>query len=184
MDEKYVIKHFDFIVENVSDPRGFSINNTIFDLFNPKTSKEREDFLDLCDEIKSFGVDNGYFKIIGKPANNNGYFKLTEKGLELRKYGKGHKKFDKKLSTKPLDWYKTIGLIFTFVFGCSTFYFANKNYNLNLNKLDLEKENVDLVHQLDSCNTKLNRSSNIQIGDNKSSSQTTAKTEKQDDEKN
>ncbi|WP_127142265.1 hypothetical protein [Flagellimonas marinaquae] len=118
MNEKEVTKYFDFTVNKLSDPSGlFSINNTLFDEFNPKSANEREEFLDLCDEIKSFGVNHGYFKIIGKPANNSGYFKLTEKGIELKKFGKGHEKFQKGLKKEPLTRYQKIYLTFFILFG-------------------------------------------------------------------
>jgi hypothetical protein len=163
MEDKKITKHFDFVIKNLDDETGFSINNTLFDSIAPETSNERYDFLDLCDSIKSFGKVNNYWEQFGKDAGNGGYFKLTEKGLDLRRFGKGHKKFDKKSRTKPLDWYKIIGLIFTFIFGISTIYYANNNYNLNLNKLNLEKENADLKIHLDSYNSQLNRVNSIPI---------------------
>lgn len=111
MNKKEIIKYFDFTVNNLSDPfEIFSINNTVFDEFNPESANEREKFLDLCDEIKSFGVNHGYFKIVGKPANNSGYFKLTEKGIELRKFNKGHLKFERKSRKQPLTKYQKIYL--------------------------------------------------------------------------
>ncbi|WP_209406391.1 hypothetical protein [Pseudozobellia sp. WGM2] len=145
MDDKIVIENFDFVINNLTARNGFSINNELFDKFNPESPTERKHFLDLCDEIREFGLRNGYLIQIGKPANNSGYFNLTEKGLDLKNFGKGHLKFVKKLNSKPLDWYKIIPIILTIVFGSVSAYFLKANYDLKLNELNLREINDSLI---------------------------------------
>ena len=129
MTNKIVIKYFDFVIKNIDSPLGFPLNNTIFDLFNPNTPQERNDFLKLCSDIKDFGEINKYWEQFGKDSGNGGYFKLTDKGLELKKFGKGHLKFEK--SKSKTKWYNEnwIGYVIAFiVFVFSVYqYFDNRS---------------------------------------------------------
>ncbi|WP_421824983.1 hypothetical protein [Flagellimonas oceanensis] len=168
MEEKVVIENFDFLIKNLKAKNGFSINNELFDKFEPKSSSEREYFFELCDEIREFGISNGYLLKLGKRANNSGYFNLTEKGLELKKFGKGNQKFVKKLKSKPLDWYKVIPIVLTVVFGSLNLYQNNEISELkdNLNKKQ---------SQIDSCSAELNQIKAIHKGDTENPFSTTSK---------
>lgn len=144
MDEKDIIRYFDFTVNSLSGPfESFSINNILFDELEPKSTSEREKFLDLCDSIKTFGVDHGYIKFIGKPANNSGYFKLTEKGIELKKFGKGHNRFQKISKKEPLTKYQKIYLSLFIVFGIITSYGVIKNLGNQDKDIESQKEYIE-----------------------------------------
>lgn len=155
MDEKVIIENFDFIINNLTARNGFSINNELFDKFKPESTIEREYFLDLCDEIKDFGLSNGYLLQLGKPANNSGYFNLTEKGLDLKKFGKGHKKFTKKLKKEPLTKYQKIYLTFFIIFGLVAAYGV---FRPSLTKYNSVESNKDNKEKVESKSEKINDS--------------------------
>lgn len=96
--------------------------------------------------IESFGKTYGLFE---NTLNSDEWFKLTPKGIDLKEYGKGFNKFEKKLK-RNIDWYKIIGIILTFVFGCSTIYFSILSYDLKESQSDVTIQNESLKAQTDS----------------------------------
>lgn len=84
----------------------------------------------------------------------------------------GFEKIESDLKRKPLDWYKIIPIILTFVFGLSTFYFASVNYDLRLK----ESRVPALENEIDSLKNKLNRLESKLIEYKKEQQKTTSET--------
>jgi len=82
MNEKQILKYFDLVIKNIDDVFAFSINNILFEYLNPTSEKEKEHFFKIVDKVKYFGKKNKYFEQFGK--NDGGWYKLTEKGIELK----------------------------------------------------------------------------------------------------
>ncbi|MBU3010713.1 hypothetical protein KO506_04830 [Polaribacter vadi] len=91
INEKIIIKYFDIIVRELDDVSFFSINNILIDNkhLNINTQKEKEYLFELSDKIKTFGISRGYFLKNG----DNGWMKLSEKGIDLKDSKKGVSKF-------------------------------------------------------------------------------------------
>ena len=98
INEKTIIKHFDIIVKELDDVSFFSINNILIDNkhLNINTQKEKEYLFELSDKIKTFGISRGYFLKNG----DNGWMKLSEKGIDLKDSKKGVSKFTKSSNQK------------------------------------------------------------------------------------
>jgi hypothetical protein len=98
INEKTIIKYFDIIVKELDDVSFFSVNNILIDNQHLKVNNQEEkDFLfDISDKIKTFGISRGYFQKNGE----NGWLKLTEKGIDLKDSKKGYFKYIKGANQK------------------------------------------------------------------------------------
>ena len=108
MDEKTIIRYFDIIIKELEDVSSFSVKNILIENKHVKANsqKEREYLFELSSKIKTFGISRGYFLKNG----DNGWMKLSNKGIELRDYGKGYLKFIRSKKKKP-DYAKWITLL-------------------------------------------------------------------------
>lgn len=113
--EKTTIKYFDIVINELNDPLGFSINNILIDNEHLKidTSEQRDLFFEIIESIEKFGLTYRLFKKIGE----NGWYELTDKGIELKDFKKGYEKFIKKSKSQPLTKYQIIYLTFFICFG-------------------------------------------------------------------
>jgi len=108
INEKTTIQYFDIIIKELDDASFFSVNNILIDNKHLKTDsqEERDYLLMLSDKVKSFGISRGYFSKNG----DNGWLKLTEKGIDLKESKKGLLKFKKSLKPKT-DYIKWVGVV-------------------------------------------------------------------------
>ena len=143
MNEKQIFKYFDLVINNIDDVFAFSINNILFEYLNPKNHKEKEQFFEIVDKVKYFGKKNKYFEQYGK--NDGGWYKLTDKGIELKDSKNGYLGFKKSSNKKPLDWYKISAIILTIIFGILNLYqkYDYNNLKTEFNSLKTTKENLE-----------------------------------------
>ena len=143
MNEKQILKYYDLVIKNIDDVFAFSINNILFEYLNPKSQKEKEQFFKIVDEVKYFGEKNKYFEQFGK--NDGGWYKLTERGIELKDSKKGHLKFEKSSNKKPLDWYKISAIVLTIILGVLNLYqkYDYNNLKTEFNSLKTTNENLE-----------------------------------------
>jgi hypothetical protein len=82
IDEKVTQKYFDIIIKEIEDISLFSINNILIDdkHLGIKTDEEKDYLFELSEKIKTFGLSRDFFDKNGE----NGWLKLTEKGIELK----------------------------------------------------------------------------------------------------
>ena len=146
MNEKQILKYFDLIIKNIDDVFAFSINNILFEYLNPTSEKEKEHFFKIVDKVKYFGKKNKYFEQFGK--NDGGWYKLTEKGIELKDSKKEYLKFVKSSNKKPLDWYKIIAIILTIIFGSLNLYQKYDYNNLKTQYNSLKTINENIVNNI------------------------------------
>lgn len=144
IEEKIIIKYFDIVLLADKKDSFFGIYKILIPkYFKADTSDEKEFINELWSEIKQFSEFHGYFEFFP-----NGNCKLTEKGIVAKEKG-GHLKYKKSLTEKPLDWYKIIGLIFTFVFGSSTLFLGFQNNSLKSDYDSLISKYDSVKHQSD-----------------------------------
>ncbi|MEP2278838.1 hypothetical protein [Maribacter sp.] len=152
INEKTIVKYFDIIIIELDDASFFSVNNILSDNKHLKIdSKEEKDFLFiLSDKVKSFGITRGYFSENG----DNGWLKLTEKGIDLKESKKGLLKFKKSLKPKT-DYVKWVGvgiaglsLIWNIYQGITNNKLRDDNRILGDEIEVLEKENAGLEQLL------------------------------------
>jgi hypothetical protein len=125
IEEKTIIKYFDIVLLADKKDSFFGIYGILSEKHFKTETRDERDFLEnLRYEIKEFSEFHGYFEFFP-----NGNCKLTEKGLKAKEK-RGHLKYIKSLTEKPLDWYKITGLIFTFIFGVSTILLGVRNNSL------------------------------------------------------
>ena len=146
MNEKQILKYFDLVIKNIDDVFAFSINNILFEYLNPTSEKEKEHFFKIVDKVKYFGKKNKYFEQFGK--NDGGWYKLTEKGIELKDSKKEYLKFVKSSNKKPLDWYKIIAIILTIIFGSLNLYQKYDYNNLKTQYNSLRTINENIVNNI------------------------------------
>jgi hypothetical protein len=66
MKEKTIIKYFNKILKSADKFDIFSINNILLKKdFNPKTEKETDDFLELCEKIERMSTKLKFFEYEG-----------------------------------------------------------------------------------------------------------------------
>lgn len=140
-------KHFDLLIDKIENPLEFNILISLSDSVKNLSTNEK---ISLDDELKIIGVSKGYFNII---REDTGWYSLTKKGIKLKEYSKGHKKFDKKLNLNPLDWYKIVAIVLSVIFFGFNFY-QKQNYD------NLKSQYDSLKTKHDSCREKLSSSNN------------------------
>lgn len=88
INEKDTIKYFDFLIRDLTTPTGFSVCNVLTENnhLQVNTPEQIDYFNDLEDALKEFGISKGYFENKG----NNGWLKLTDKGIRLKDSKKGY----------------------------------------------------------------------------------------------
>ena len=153
MNDKDIIKYFDFVIKNLDDIFGFSINNILFDFLKPESEEEKEQFFIIVDKVKYFGKKNKYFEGFGK--NDGGWYKLTDMGIELKDFKKGHQKFVRKSTVKPLDWYKIAAIGLTLIFGCLNIY-QKYDYNQLKGRFNTLKTEYESIKSQESESTRKN----------------------------
>lgn len=154
INEKTIIQYFDIIIKELDDATSFSVNNILIYNKHLKTdSQEEKDYLlMLSDKVKSFGISRGYFSKNG----DNGWLKLTEKGIDLKESKKVLLKFKKSLQPKT-DYIKWVGvgiaglsLIWNIYQGITNNKLRDDNRILGDEIEALEKEKEGLKNQLKS----------------------------------
>ena len=115
ISEKTTKKYFDIVINELDDPLGFCINNILIDNKHLKfdSSEQQDLFFKIVESIEKFGLTYRFFKKIGE----NGWYELTDKGIELRDFKQGYEKFIKKSKSQPLTRYQIIYLTFFICFG-------------------------------------------------------------------
>lgn len=85
--DEIIIKYLDLIIKDASDLKSFGIMDLLHEKHLSTDSDEsREFFHTICDNVSETGRHLGYIKSISK---ENTWFKLTEKGKRVKKFG-GH----------------------------------------------------------------------------------------------
>lgn len=115
ISEKTTIKYFDIVISELNDPLGFNINNILIENEHLKidNSEQQALFFEIIESIEKFGLKYRLFEKIGE----NGWYELTDKGIELKDFKKGYEKFIKKSKSQPLTKYQIIYLTFFICFG-------------------------------------------------------------------
>lgn len=110
VDDKTIIKYFDIIVKELEDISFFSVNNILIDngYLKVKSQQERDFFFQLTEKVTTFGISRGYFQKNG----DNGWLKLTPKGIQLKDSKKGLNKYIKDTNRKSESFYDSIILLF------------------------------------------------------------------------
>ncbi|GAK94903.1 hypothetical protein JCM19298_1733 [Nonlabens ulvanivorans] len=147
IDEKSIITYFDIIIKELEDVSFFSVNNIIIDNKHLRidTKEEKEYIFELTDKIKTFGISRGYFQKNGE----NGWLKLTEKGIELKDSKKGFLKSLNDSKTKPestfdkiVFFFKNNRIIAILIFIIFILFLGSKV----LNEFSKAKENIEKLN--------------------------------------
>lgn len=135
-------KLFDLLIDKIENPLEFNILITLHDSIETLSTNEK---ISLDDKLNVIGLSKGYFSIINE---DTGWYSLTEKGIKLKEYSKGHIKFEKKINSKPLDWYKITAIVLSVIFFGFNFY-QKQNYD------DLKSQYYSCQKELSNSNNKL-----------------------------
>ncbi|MBS4028375.1 MAG: hypothetical protein KGZ58_07035 [Ignavibacteriales bacterium] len=143
IDNNEVIKYFDLFINDIVDINVFSIKNTLIDnnRINPTTETEREYFFKLVDNIKHFAFRYKYIDTLS--THTVDWFRLTEKGVQLKEFKKGHLKFVKSLNKSKMTLFEKISVVALIISGCFAFW---QQYS----KDELKNDYKNLTHQYDS----------------------------------
>lgn len=152
MDEKIIIKYLDLVINNLDNP--FDEFNVLEFLFNDK------EHLDKCknrSETYAFEKALTEFALVKKifiKFDGHHWFKLTDKGIELKYFKKGYVEFEKHLKKQPLTLFQKIQLFTTILSISVAVTFGVLNYLLSSQKSELQDQNNllknDLVRYKDS----------------------------------
>lgn len=107
---------------------------------------------DLRDKALEFCLVKNFLK-----KEKQSLYSLDKKGFELLDKD-GYENYTKSIKQKKLDWYKIIPIILTVLLSYSTFYYANRNYNLKLKEsryLEFKALNDSLLKRVDSLKSEL-----------------------------
>jgi len=148
-EKEKVIKFLDWLIEDIENVEYFNIK----DFINKYKDISEHEKSYLPYSIESIGKT---YELFENTLNSEDWFKLTEKGIELKEYGKGFNAFEKKLKSKPLDLYKIIPIVLSVIFFALNFYQKN-NYD------DLKNQYDSLKIEYDSCKQKLSDLNNKMI---------------------
>lgn len=135
-------KRFDLLIDKIEDPLEFNILVTLNKSIKTLSTNEK---ISLDDKLKAIGVSKEYFSIINE---DTGWYSLTEKGIKLKEYSKGHIKFERKINSTPLDWYKITAIVLSVIFFGFNFY-QKHNYD------DLKSQHASLKSQYNLCQKEL-----------------------------
>jgi hypothetical protein len=115
IDDKLIIKYFDILINDIDDNDLFSVNNTLIDnnRINTNTESEKAYFFKLVDKLKKFGERYEYLETLNTETNS--FFKLTNKGIQLKEFKKGHIKFDKSLKKQKLTLFEKLSVCFIII---------------------------------------------------------------------
>lgn len=149
MNVKYnkdkVTKFLDLIINDIENIEYFNIEEEI----NKYRDIDEHDRAYLPHSIKEFGDTYGLFE---PTLDTKGWFKLTQKGIELKEYGKGLIKFEKKLKRKLSPFEKASVLFFAVTFLFAVLQFAtNKSLENRVSYLESHTKLDSLV--IDSLKT-------------------------------
>lgn len=151
IDDKVIIKYFDILINDIKDKDFFSVNNTLIDnnRVNINTKSEKEYFFKLVDKLKKFGERYEYLETLN--AKTNSFFKLTNKGLQLKEFKKGHLKFDKSLKKQKLTLFEKLSICFIIISGGFALWQQFAKDELKNDYKNLKFQYDSLKVQLDSC---------------------------------
>jgi hypothetical protein len=134
-----------FTLNDLQKEQKFGFGKNEFTSIENMLNDEQTEFIRLLHILHEFKVAKCNFEEDFESAKPNSFTKQ----FSLQN---GFANEFKKQNKKNLDWYKIIPITLTFVFGCSTFYFAYLNHQLKLN----ESRIPALEKKVDSLNKKLN----------------------------
>lgn len=144
IDEKTIIRYFDIIIRELEDVSFFSVNNILIDNKHLKidTKAEKEYLFELSDKIKSFGISRGYFLKNG----DNGWMKLTKRGIDLKDSNKKFKKDSKQSFEFTYDgiisYFKNNKIVAVILVLIVVFFGATKI----INEFSKAKENIEKLN--------------------------------------
>lgn len=140
MNDKEIIPYIDLIIKEIKDFEYFSIDIIILENLDSE-KKRKEYFSRLIEDIALFGKNNDLFVL----KNNNGWFKLTEKGKRLKLSNKTFEKFQK--SDKKTDWYNKpwVGYLIAAIVFIFTVYqhFDNRSLNREVDLLNKKSDSLN-----------------------------------------
>jgi hypothetical protein len=140
--EKEVYKYIDVLFNRIEDYNLFNIKNILYKHIQPTSDLEKDYFFTVIKEVKLFGKNNDLFEVKTKDS----WAKLTKKGIEFKKSEKTYLKYNKLVSTTPVDWYKIVPIVLSVVFFCFNFY-QRHNYNqlkINYNSIKTQNDSLQL----------------------------------------
>ncbi len=142
-----VIKFLDLIINDIENVEYFNIKEQI----DKYLDLDEHDKAYLPHSIAEFGDTYGLFK---PTLDTKGWFKLTQKGIELKEYGKGLLKFERKLRRK-LSYFEKWSILLIAIGIAFGFYQNDKNQSLESHVLKLENQHIKTVHDIDSLKNEL-----------------------------
>ncbi len=147
IDDNIIIRYFDITIKELEDATFFSVNNILIDNGHLKTESltERDYFFEVTEKVRNFGISRGFFQKNG----DQGWLKLTEKGVSLKDSKKGFNKYLKASNTqsestydKIIFWFKNNKITATILFVLLLIWLAFKIFNDGTKaKENLEKWN-------------------------------------------
>jgi hypothetical protein len=105
----------------------------------------------LPHSIAEFGDTYG---LLRPTLDTKGWFKLTQKGIDLKEYGKGLNKFERKLKRK-LSYFEKWSILLIAIGIAFGFYQNDKNQSLESRVSISENQHVQTVRDIDSLNVEL-----------------------------
>lgn len=160
IDEKTTIKYFDIIIKELDDISFFSVNNILInkEYLKVETTDEKELFSDITKSVKTFGLYRDFFDKKGE----NGWLKLTDKGIDLKDSKKGYLEYVKSIKKTPLTLYQKIYLTFFICFGLFGVYKVVQP-TVSVSEFDKLKNDFDSLKTEFDSNKKLNSKSTLEL---------------------
>ncbi len=155
-DTDKTIKVLDIVIDDIENVLYFSIKEILAS--HREYNAHEQGYLFV--EIKSLGEIYDLFKYID---DTDGLYRLTEKGIELKKFRKGFREFKKSLKPKPKKWYNQswIGFLIAFITLIFALFQGSQNHTLK-NDISSLKKSVDSLKNVTLSYNKRLDSLNIQ----------------------
>ena len=149
MKEREIIKYIDLIFQRIEDFEFFSVNNILYEIIEPKSEDQKDEFFDIVDAVKLFGRNNDLFI----SRNKDGWCKLTEKGKSLKLSNKSFTKFSN--HENRTDWYNKpiIGYLIAFfallfsVYQWNDSRVLSRENQLLISKQKVYKDSISILNE-------------------------------------
>ena len=146
-NKEKVIKFLDLIINDIDNIEYFNIKEMI----DKYLDLDEHDKAYLPHSIAEFGDTYG---LLRPTLDTKGWFKLTQKGIDLKEYGKGLNRFERKLK-RNLSYFEKWSILLIVLGLAFGVYQYQKNQSLESRVLKLENQHIQTSHDTDSLKTEL-----------------------------